>query len=176
MLAAEPTREVLWLVRSGALKVVRLQHDGTETVVDFRLPGELVAATPAPSRESAAHITALTETTVCRLVPPDTASAAALAEYWRLVATSMQQQWERALEPWPSLPAFERVARFLADLSKRLPHEQRDGTFELPMTRAELGSRLGLTEETVCRALRKLQTTKRIHVAGRHVRLLPEAT
>ncbi len=175
-LPSNTAQEELWLVRSGALKLVRLNRDGTETIIDFRGRGELVASARAISRGPMMQITALTEATVCRLLPPDHANSVALAQYWRLVAEASCQQWERALEPWSSLPAVERVAHFLAAWSQRAEHEQHDGSFDLPMTRAELGSRLGLTEETVCRALRKLHLAKRIQLAGRRVRILQEVS
>jgi CRP/FNR family transcriptional regulator, anaerobic regulatory protein len=170
LLTASTALDVLWLVRSGAFKLVRLNSDGAEAIVDFRLPGELIAAAPSERHAPVTRVTALGEATVCRLLPPESQDTQSLAEYWRLVAAAAQHHLERALEPWASLPAVERVAKFVADLGKRLPRNRTDGSFELPMTRAELGSRLGLSEETVCRALRGLHANGRLHIRGRTVR------
>jgi CRP/FNR family transcriptional regulator len=165
----DATRDHLWLVRSGAMKVTRLNDDGSETVLDFRLPGDLLACTAQLRPHTSTHFTAIAETSLCRLTPPKHGEPESEIEFWRLVAGASQAQLDLALEPWSALASTERVARFINYLSKRLARED-GGGFELPMTRAEIGSRLGLTEESVCRALRTLHSSGRYEICGRRVR------
>lgn len=162
-----PQRESVWLVRSGALKVIALTRGGEESVVDFRLAGDLLLDWDSPGPQTVLRSVALTDVTLCRLAPPGDPDAA--AAFWRRVMKLTRQSLVRSFDPWLTQPAVERVRHFLDDMAQRLPRDADGLTFELPMTRAEIGSRLGLTEESVCRALRALHRSGRYRVAHRHV-------
>jgi CRP/FNR family transcriptional regulator, anaerobic regulatory protein len=75
-----------------------------------------------------------------------------------------------------SLPARERVAAFLLDLAARAQAKAEragDGAdLLLPMTRADIGSYLGLELETVSRMLSKLQREGAISLTGRRVHIV----
>ena len=72
-----------------------------------------------------------------------------------------------------SMRAAERLAAFLLDLSRRLhAGGMSPGEFHLRMTRAEIGSYLGLSLETVSRLFSRFQADQLIAVRQRHVRLL----
>jgi len=73
-----------------------------------------------------------------------------------------------------TMPARERVAAFLLDLSTRLAGSD-DAGLSLPMTRSEIGSYLGLELETVSRTLSKLQREGAIGLNGRQVRIVDRA-
>jgi CRP/FNR family transcriptional regulator len=70
--------------------------------------------------------------------------------------------------------AIERVAGFLLAFSRRNERNGQDPTtFELPMTRADIGDFLGLTIETVSRTLSKLKLVGLIELPkSNHVNLL----
>ncbi|MDR5857350.1 helix-turn-helix domain-containing protein [Caballeronia sp. LZ062] len=71
-----------------------------------------------------------------------------------------------------AMPARERVAAFLLDLSARLGLTADGADILLPMTRADIASYLGLELETVSRTLSKLQRDHSIELNGRHVRIV----
>ncbi|MFM0135196.1 helix-turn-helix domain-containing protein [Caballeronia grimmiae] len=75
-----------------------------------------------------------------------------------------------------TMPALVRVAAFLLDLSMRFDASgARPDAFDdviLPMTRADIGSYLGLELETVSRMLSKLQREGAISLHGRQLRIV----
>lgn len=74
--------------------------------------------------------------------------------------------------------ALERVAYFLVDIARRNPLQDRDApqTLTLPMTRQDMGDFLGLTLETVSRALTKLRVQHLIDFRhGSRITLLDKA-
>jgi CRP/FNR family transcriptional regulator len=162
-----PQRDSVWLVRSGALKVIALTRSGEESVVDFRLAGDLLLDWDSPGPQTVLRSVALTDVTLCRLAPPGDPDAA--VAFWRRVMRLTRLSLARSFDPWLAQPAVERVRHFLEDMAQRLPRSADGMTFELPMTRGDIGSRLGLTEESVCRALRTLHRSGRYRVAHRHV-------
>ncbi|WP_244817175.1 helix-turn-helix domain-containing protein [Caballeronia sp. Lep1P3] len=78
-----------------------------------------------------------------------------------------------------TMPARERVAAFLLDLSSRLEASAaragEKSELTLPMTRADIASYLGLELETVSRTLSKLQREGAIGLNGRHLRIVDRA-
>lgn len=75
-----------------------------------------------------------------------------------------------------SMRAEERVAAFLLHLSRGQATRGADpAKLRLTMTRAELGSYLGMKLETVSRVLSKLRRAGIIEVRAKHVRLLDMA-
>jgi CRP/FNR family transcriptional regulator, anaerobic regulatory protein len=74
-----------------------------------------------------------------------------------------------------TMPARERVAAFLLDLAARVEARHDRATpseLVLPLTRADIGSYLGLELETVSRMLSKLQREGAIDLHGRQVRIV----
>ncbi|KAK46898.1 cyclic nucleotide-binding protein [Caballeronia jiangsuensis] len=76
-----------------------------------------------------------------------------------------------------TMPARERVAAFLLDFAERLDARSASvgdqaNDLILPMTRADIGSYLGLELETVSRTLSKLQREGAIGLNGRQVRIV----
>lgn len=164
--------EAVHLVVNGCLTVREAMLDGTERVVGFRLPGELVGLEGWMNGAHPHTAAAACTTTVCRLkwpVPRRAGDAAAFLERLLLKAVD---QLQSATRPWAGLPADERVAAFVEDFAqRRRGPEASGGPFALPMTRADIGSYLGLAEETVVRALARLKRARRLDVEGRMVAL-----
>jgi CRP/FNR family transcriptional regulator len=72
-----------------------------------------------------------------------------------------------------SMNAEERVVSFLLNLSARLfVRGYSSSEFNLRMTREDIGEYLGLTLETVSRALSGLQAQRLLDVDGKHLRIL----
>ena len=72
-----------------------------------------------------------------------------------------------------SMNAEERLAAFLLNLSQRLKARGYSASeFHLRMTRAEIGSYLGMTLETVSRTFSAFQQQRLLEVDKRHIRIL----
>ncbi len=170
----EPFDAVYLLVR-GCLCLRETMPEGAERIVGFRVPGELVGLEGWVRGRYTYTAEAAETTTVCRLAWPcasgRTGGSSALLQ--RLLSKAAAQL-DRSSPPWPRLPAIERVAAFVEDFARRArAGGADDDRVNLPMTRAQLGSYLGLAEETVVRALAQLRSGQRLDIRGRWVLLRP---
>jgi CRP/FNR family transcriptional regulator len=159
----------VYLVVSGAIILRRRDAERRERVSGFRLPGELVGIEACGRAEHAYTARALVATSVCRLQPPCAGgpqASTALLERLLLKCAALLD----SAAPWPGLAADERVAAFIADYARRSQGRASPaGLIRLPMSRADIGSYLGLAEETVVRSLRRLRSGGRLTVRGRTV-------
>jgi CRP/FNR family transcriptional regulator, anaerobic regulatory protein len=159
----------VYLIASGALILRGSRIGGQERVVGFRLPGELVGM---EARARGAHpytARALVATSVCLLNLPSAGAGQASISLLERLLLKCAAQLDLAA-PWPGLPASERVAAFVEDFARRT--QQREGArgpIRLPMTRGDIGSYLGLAEETVVRSLRRLSSGPWLRVRGRNI-------
>ena len=166
----------VYLVRSGALKIVALDATGDEQVLHFALPGDLIGFEAlAPGRHDSLAI-ALEETGLCRVrwPPPDQCGDLPLQMLLRASTTLRQRVGaSRTREPMPAIRAFVQT------IARQIGREERRGAgriirMQLPMSRLEIGQFLGFSEETVCRCLRRLHDLGELVVRGRAV-LVPAA-
>lgn len=139
-----------FIVTSGCLGVIELLADGTERIVAFRLPGEIVGLESPNALAHRYGVQAVSSATVCRLRwhkgGIDGLGSAVLGKL--LAKTTLQ--CEQAAHPWAGLPSVERVRAFIEDFRSRTDQP-------LPMTRAQIGQYLGIAEETVVRAFAQLR-------------------
>lgn len=147
----------VFMIASGCLKLRETSSYGGERIAAIRTPGEIVGLEGwAEGRHPHAAIAA-TEARLCRLKMPPRGRSVSVDLLERLLCKAAVQL-ERASRPWTGGAAAERVAAFVEDLAERLGDERlAHGAAPLPLTRAEIGSYLGLAEETVVRALAKLR-------------------
>lgn len=167
----------IYAVRSGSLKSTLALPDGRDQVNGFLLAGDLLALDGMTSARHASTVMALEDTQVCA-VSYD-AMVGAMKSH-----TTLQRGFSRqlALEIGRasrmqlllgSLNAHERVAAFLLDLSHRFSDRgQSAREFNLRMTRAEIGSYLGLTLETVSRTFSAFQQQGLLSVDNRRIRFI----
>ncbi len=162
----------VYLVVNGCLILRENLGNGTQRVAGLGMPGDLVGLEGYAHGRHAYTAQAATEVSVCRLnvaAPGSGQSSAALLE--RLLL-KYAMQLERTAAPWSGLPALERVAAFIENYASRAQvRRATEGLFSLPLTRADIGSYLGLAPETVVRALGQLSEEGRLSVRGRTVRL-----
>jgi CRP/FNR family transcriptional regulator, anaerobic regulatory protein len=174
--AGELFRSVFY-VRSGTLKRVLIQEDGREQTLGFPLPGDLLGL---EAIDSNVHTTTMIALDTCCIVEVPYDAIEALAFEKQAVARFLYQRMSAALRDehgWLAalglLNADERVAAFLLDLSQRFSARGFSATrFMLRMTRAEIGSFLGLTLETVSRVFSRFQKHGLVKVTRRDIELL----
>ncbi|MHB1871141.1 MAG: Crp/Fnr family transcriptional regulator [Steroidobacteraceae bacterium] len=161
----------LYIVSSGCLVLRVNQSDGSQRVVGLRLPGELVGLESYAHGQQMYTAQAASPSTVCRLHLPALGTGPAHGALLERLLLKSAAQPDRASAPWAGLPAVERVAAFIENYSQRAHLPAREDPFKLPLTRADIGSYLGLAPETVVRALGHLSQAQRMAVRGRTVRL-----
>ncbi len=148
-------------IRSGVVAVSRTLDDGRRQIVAVRAAGECVGYL-----DNAGHYAfegqALTDVEACAfdrrgfdaLVAENPNLAAALAD---TLSKALTQAAESMLVVG-KLRSTERVARFLAEMVLLNRRSNSDcGPFHLYMNRSEIADYLGLTIETVSRAIGKLK-------------------
>lgn len=165
LVAQGATCSDLYVVVKGCCKITDSHHDGSERVVAFALPGDVIGLEALPTRRYPYRVEALEETVVCRIrcsseqPPPPDALLHLLSKAGRQLASS--NSGPRALAT-----SHQRVAQFLLDFSLRRGTDGGADLLNLPMTRADIGSFLGLAEETVVRAIKKLKAQHRLRIAA----------
>ena len=150
----EPAEYVYQIIR-GAVRTYRLLSDGRRQIGTFHLPGDVFGLETGESHRLAAE--AIIDTTV-RLVKRSSLEQAAgvdvqiARKLWSMTAGELRHAEDHMLLLGRK-NAMERVANFLLEMDRRLAVA---GMMALPMSRRDIGDYLGLTLETVSRALSQL--------------------
>ena len=165
-----------YAVRSGSVKSSALMEDGREQVTGFHLPGELVGLDAIASGRHHCAARALEVTSVCE-VPFEhfeklwETVPSLPRQMMRIMSRELAQEHVQLVQLGQKTGA-ERLAAFLLSLSARL--RQRgfsESEFHLSMSRIDIGTYLGLAEETVSRLFRLLQELGVLTVSRKHVRI-----
>lgn len=167
----------IYVVRSGSVEVHVAAPGGTEQVVGFYLPGELVGLDGLQSGRHTTAGTALETTNVCSIPYARLGELCARMpklnhQFTRLMSKEIASQHQLALL-LGQMDMEQRLATFLLDLSRRWGDLGYSRTyFRLPMTRDQLASYLGSATESVSRALARLRDAGVVAVDGKEFRLL----
>jgi CRP/FNR family nitrogen fixation transcriptional regulator len=149
--------EYVYQVISGAVRSYKLLSDGRRQIGTFHLPGDVFGLESGPLHRLAAE--AIIDTTV-RLVKRRSLEQAATTDVvvarklWTMTAGDLRHAEDHMLLLGRKT-AMERVATFLLEMDRRLAVS---GMMALPMCRRDIGDYLGLTLETVSRALSQLHS------------------
>jgi CRP/FNR family nitrogen fixation transcriptional regulator len=155
----------VYSVVGGAVRSSKLLGDGRCQIIAFHLPNDLFGFDFSDTHTVTVDALAETDVIVARrrdLEQQATDHADVAGQLWRLTA----RQLDRADNCVLSLgrrTAIERVASFLIELDNRLGGME---VLPLPMRRCDIGDYLGLTLETVSRALNALHAQGVIGAAG----------
>jgi CRP/FNR family transcriptional regulator, nitrogen fixation regulation protein len=150
----EPSEYVYQVVR-GAVRTYKLLNDGRRQIGAFHLPGDVFGLDVGSTHRLTAE--AIGDTTV-RLVKRRSLEAAAGSNVqvahnlWTMTANDLRHAEDHMLLLGRKT-AMEKVATFLLEMDRRLA---KAGMVALPMCRRDIGDYLGLTLETVSRALSQL--------------------
>jgi len=149
--------EYVYQVIRGAVRTYKLLSDGRRQIGAFLLPGDVFGLESSTSHRLAAE--AVIDTTV-RLVKRNSLEQAAgidvqvARKLWGITAGELGHA-ENHMLLLGRKSAMERVATFLLEMDRRLAVA---GMMALPMCRRDIGDYLGLTLETVSRALSQLHS------------------
>ena len=167
---------VLYAIRSGSVKTFVATAEGRVQVTGVRVPGQLLGLSAIESKAYTCGAIALESTSVCKIAVERLDEVAAKVpgihyQMLRIMSTEIMHDEELMLL-LGARSADERLAAFLMQLSARFAKRQFSATrFNLTMLRGDIGSYLGLAEETVCRVLARFQQQGLITVKRRHVEL-----
>ena len=147
--------EYVYQVICGAVRTYKLLSDGRRQIGAFHLAGDVFGLELGTTHRLAAE--AIIDTTV-RLVKRRNLEQAAGSDIqvarklWTITAGELRHAEDHMLLLGRK-SAMERVANFLLEMDRRLAVA---GMMALPMCRRDIGDYLGLTLETVSRALSQL--------------------
>lgn len=166
-----------FLLMSGMAMEAVMLPDGRRHVLDLLEPGDLCGVDrEQPSRRT---VQAATDLRLLRfpiggfrrLLSEQQGLAAAAAE----IATRRYARAERKLVAIGCLNAEQRTAQLLLWLAERADNcgAGGRGTVLLPLNRVDMGDYLGVSGETVCRALSRLKALGLVHMPNPHRFSLP---
>lgn len=157
--------EYVYQVIRGAVRTYKLLSDGRRQIGAFHLPGDVFGLESAATHRLAAE--AILDTTL-RLVKRKSLEQAAhndvrvARDLWTITSGELQHA-ENHMLLLGRKTAMERVATFLLEMDRRIA---KTGMIALPMCRRDIGDYLGLTLETVSRALSELQQQGVLGLSG----------
>lgn len=161
-------------VHTGAFKSLISMADGRDQITGFQMSGDLLGMDGIGSGRHAFDAVAVECSQVCiipyvELMALMQESADLQNQFHRLMSREIARDCFRLLM-LGSMPAEERVARFLLEMLQRM---QASGctscSLILGMSRAEIASYLGLTLETVSRIFSRLVCAGVLEIRQRHV-------
>lgn len=152
----EPAEYVYQVIR-GSVRSYKLLSDGRRQIGAFYLPGDVFGLESGPAHRLTAE--AVADTTVRLVKRRNLEQAAGITvqvarSLWAMTAGELRHAEDHMLLLGRK-SAMERVASFLLEMDRRLA---RTGMVALPMCRRDIGDYLGLTLETVSRALSQLHS------------------
>lgn len=167
----------LYVVKTGVVKTYTQSNEGSEQVLGFHLPGEILGLDAIESGNHGCNAKALETTALCEM-PFDhleelSASIPSLQhQLFRLLSKEISSEAEM-MSLLSKSSAEERLASFLLGLSERFKRRGFSSTdFFLSMSRQEIGSYLGLALETVSRLFTRFQDEGILKVERKHVMIL----
>jgi CRP/FNR family transcriptional regulator len=166
--------DAVYAIHSGLFKTTMLSEDGIGQVTGFQMPGDLLGLDGIGTGKNRCDAIALSQGEVCvipcaNLVRSSHDSEALQAHILRMLCDEISCN-QGVMLLLGSRSAEERVAAFVINFSERLLAQGSPwSTFRLWMTRAEIGSFLGLELETVSRIFSKLDEQGILAVQGHHI-------
>ncbi len=168
----------IYAVRIGTFKSSLLLPDGREQVSGFQMAGELMGLDGVANGRHASSAIALEDAEVCAIpyAHLEELSAAGNVGLQQAINRLMSREIVREhslMLLLGSMSAEERLAAFLLNMSQRMKARGFSASeFHLRMSRADIGSYLGIKLETVSRTFSAFQRQGVLEVDKRHVRIL----
>ena len=167
----------LYVVKTGSVKTYTQVPDGSEQVIGFHLPGEILGLDAIQSSRHGCSARVLETSAICELpfnrLEELAGNISSLQhQMFRLLSKEIGLETEM-LALLGKSTAEERLASFLLSLSNRFKRRGFSPTdFFLSMSRQEIGSYLGLALETVSRLFTRFQDEGILKVERKHVQII----
>ena len=168
--------QFIYAVRSGTFKSSLMLKDGREQVTGFQMAGELLGLDGLAAGKHASSATALEDAEICAIPYAHLSELAANStDLQHVISRLMSREIVREhslMMLLGSMNAEERLAAFLLNISQRMKARgYSPSEFHLRMSRAEIGSYLGMKLETVSRTLSAFQQQRVLEVVKKHIRI-----
>src|SRR5512134_2876105 len=168
--------EHVYALRSGSVKTYVSTDDGRVQITGFHVAGELLGLNAMNSGLHTSEARALETTMACEVAvdrleqlakrTPDLHQAMI-----RIMSDEIEHHQELMLLLGKKT-AEERIATYLLNLSRRLATRRQPAIqYHLSMSRGDIGSYLGIAEETVCRIFSRFQDEGLVDIRHREVAL-----
>jgi CRP/FNR family transcriptional regulator len=166
----------LYVVVTGVMKATMTHDNGIVQVTGFRMSGDVAGIDAIANGVHECDLMAIEDSVLCGIRYAEFVSISrsipALQHHFHRMMSAEITRSHELMFLLGSANAKQRLAAFLVSESKRLSAHQRSANrFRLPMSRQDISSYMGLTLETVCRALADLQRRKIISIKGRDVEI-----
>jgi len=172
----EPLKSI-YAIRSGSFKTYLTNPDGTEQIVGFSLPGELLGMDAISEDKHTCTTKALETSSVCEIPFEQLESLAREIpnlqhQLLRLMSKEIQQD-QNLMLLLAQMPAETRLASFLLGMSERLNKRgYAANEFNLSMSRGDIANLLGMAVETISRLLSHFQDDGLLSVERKHITIL----
>lgn len=166
--------EALYVVHGGTFKTVTESYEGYPKVTGFYLPGDMMGLEGLLYRQHLFDAVALEDSEVC-VLPEEALERMArdVPALWQELLRTMSYEASQdhgLMLLLGSMNADERVATLLLSFSERYHRlGYSSHNLLLHMTREDMASYLGLTNETVCRVMSRLNRNGVLEVHQRHI-------
>jgi len=153
----------LYAVITGSVKNYTNHKDGWVRVTGCHLPGEIFGFSGINDEHYHSSAQALEDCLVCEIPFDDLEDLCQAVpdlqlRLLQLMSRRLVEDDELAAQFLHKRPARKRIAAFLLGLSSRAARRGESSTsMRLPMSRTDIGNYLGITLETVCRELARLE-------------------
>ena len=157
--------EYVYQIISGTVRTYKLLSDGRRQINSFHLTGDLFGLENGSTYRFTAEAVVETRVRIIRrrsLFDTFASREAGATNFLRLVTRNLQHAEDHMLLLGRKT-ALEKVAAFLLEMDKRLG---RPSVMILPMSRRDIADYLGLTLETVSRALSTLRNENMLRFDG----------
>jgi len=174
---AGDTFKQLYAVSSGSFKSYTLSEDGIINITGFFFPGELIGLDAISTGNHTSFVKALETSAVCALpfekLEDLSGDIRNLRKQMLRVMSKEIMDDQELLLLLSRKNAAERMAAFLLSLSLRFKQRGFSSTsFNLTMTRSDIGNYLGLAIETVSRLFSQFQKKEIISVHDKLVEII----
>jgi CRP/FNR family transcriptional regulator len=169
--------QFIYAVRSGTFKSTLTLKDGREQVTGFQMAGELLGLDGLAAGKHASSAIALEDAEICAIPYAHLSELAATSsDLQHVISRLMSREIVREhnlMMLLGSMNAEERLAAFLLNISQRMKVRGYSASeFHLRMSRAEIGSYLGMKLETVSRTFSAFAQQRLLEVDKKHVRIV----
>lgn len=168
---------MLYAIRYGQFKVIGDGLPGEQRAAGFHMAGELVGFDAIATGQHQFRMMALESSEVCEidfaaLTRLMSAEPAIQSRFLQAMSGALVSEFVRSAS-LASMSLDQRFARFLVSLGERFARLGYSGNaFRLGMSRGDIGSYLGSTNESVSRLIARFNANGSISISGREVGLI----
>lgn len=167
----------LYAIRLGHFKTYQLNPGGEQQITGFQMAGELMGMDAISTDRHHCNVEALEDSEVCeipfhRLEELFGVIPTLLRHFHRMMSQEITRE-QNAMLLLGNMRAEQRFAAFLINLSSRYAMRGYSSTsFQLRMSREDIGNYLGLTIESISRLVSRFKKLGWLYVDKREVELL----